>query len=142
MGPLFRNWVRGGTLGFDIVSVDDYNSRLDNVIIDGSDAQLRDFANQNLGYKRDKGIDFIAKRKGKFVIGEDKFISDEGGHKNDQFLDAMTTLEEKTHKNVTCVAILDGVLYIPSRKKMYTKITSGNIPVMSALLLRDYLYSL
>lgn len=64
------------------------------------------------------------------------------GHQNDQFLDAMTTLRTQTMKNVINIAILDGVLYIPSRKKMYREITMNDIPVMSALLLRDFLYSL
>lgn len=64
------------------------------------------------------------------------------GHQNDQFLDAMTTIQEENSDNVRYIAILDGVLYIPGRKKMYTMITSQDIPVMSALLLRDYLYNL
>lgn len=37
---------------------------------------------------------------------------------------------------------MDGVLYIPGKKKMYNAITSENINVMSALLLRNFLYSL
>ena len=78
----------------------------------------------------------------KYVIGEAKFISDEGGHQNGQFLDSMTTLETPTANNVINIAILDGVLYIPSEKKMHTEITTKDVPVMSALLLRDFLYSL
>lgn len=103
---------------------------------------MMSFAKQHLGYKRDKGIDFLGRFNGKYVIGEAKFISDEGGHQNDQFLDAMTTIQEENSDDVRYIAILDGVLYIPGRKKMYTMITSQDIPVMSALLLRDYLYNL
>ncbi len=143
MGPLFRRWVASGTLGLFPVSEDIFTSSDDNAILDGSDAQLKQFAINNLGYSReDKGIDFIARFNSKYVIGEAKFISDEGGHQNDQFLDAMTTLRTQTMKNVINIAILDGVLYIPSRKKMYREITMNDIPVMSALLLRDFLYSL
>ena len=87
-------------------------------------------------------MDFIARKGNLFIIGEAKFISDEGGHQNDQFLDAITTLETETNRNVLKVAVLDGILYIKSKKKMYQTITSKNVPVMSALLLRDYLYSL
>jgi hypothetical protein len=61
---------------------------------------------------------------------------------NAQFLDAMTTLHSKTMENVVNIAILDGVLYIPGRKKMYTSITQDNVPVFSALLLRDFLFQL
>lgn len=143
MGPLFRRWVASGTLGLFPVPEDVFISCSDNAILDGSDAQLKQFAITHLGYTRnDKGIDFIARFNNKYIIGEAKFISDEGGHQNDQFLDAMTTLRTQTMENVINVAILDGVLYIPGRKKMYREITTNDIPVMSALLLRDFLYSL
>lgn len=142
MGPLFRNYVNSGVLG--VKPVDEYQFDLQNkgiAILSGSDAYLKQYAQRKLGYLRDKGIDLIAKVDGTFIVGEAKFISDEGGHQNDQFLDAMTTLNEKTHDNVINIAILDGVLYIPGKKKMYSTITKDNLPVMSALLLRDYLYS-
>ena len=116
----------------------EFRSNNANAILAGSDAQLKEYAQRYLGYTRDKGVDFLGRFNGKYIIGEAKFISDEGGHQNDQFLDAMTTLRSRTRDNVINVAILDGVLYIPSRKKMYTSITSENIPVFSALVLRDY----
>ncbi|MBQ9417719.1 MAG: restriction endonuclease [Bacteroidales bacterium] len=142
MGQLFRQWIRRGVLGMGMVDVGNFSEGMNNVILDGSDNALMQFAQTNLGYTRDKGIDFIAYRNKQYVIGEAKFISDEGGHQNDQFLDAMTTLRSKVNENVQCVAILDGVLYIHSRKKMYRTITEGNLLVMSALLLRNYLYTL
>lgn len=142
MGPLFRNWLRLGVLGMEVVHVDDFSHNTNNVVIDGSDDELKNFAQRNLGYNRNKGIDFIAHRNKQFVIGEAKFISDEGGHQNDQFLDAITTINTPVKNNVHCIAILDGVLYIHSRAKMYKTITENNMPVMSALLLRNYLYTL
>jgi hypothetical protein len=142
MGPLFRRWVESGTLGLFPVPEYEFMANNNNAILSGSDAQLMTFAQTHLGYTRNKGVDFVARFNNKYIIGEAKFISDEGGHQNDQFLDAMTTLEEPTAANVINIAILDGVLYIRSRKKMYTEITTKNVPVMSALLLRDYLFSL
>ncbi|MBQ5843791.1 MAG: restriction endonuclease [Alistipes sp.] len=142
MGPLFRRWVESGTLGLKPIPTEMFVANDDNAILSGSDAQLKDFAQQYLGYSRDKGVDFIARFNGKYVIGEAKFISDEGGHQNDQFLDAMTTLRTPMRDNVVSIAILDGVLYIPGDKKMYKEITTNDILVMSALLLRDFLYSL
>lgn len=53
----------------------------------------------------------------------------------------MTTIRSVANENVRKIAILDGILYIPGRKKMYKAITEQDVPVMSALLLRDYLYS-
>jgi len=42
------------------------------------------------------------------------------------------------------VAILDGVIYIPNRGKMYQQLSESddNKVILSSLLLRDYLYSL
>lgn len=143
MGPLFKRWISSGTMGITPVSAEIFASTEENAILDGSDAQLKRYATDNLGYTRlDKGVDFIARFNKRYIIGEAKFISDDGGHQNDQFLDAMTTLHTPTRNNVINIAILDGVLYIPGKKKMYNEITTNDIPVMSALLLRDFLYSL
>lgn len=141
-GTAFKQWLDKGTLGLKPIDLSKYERNNDNAVFRGPDAQMMSFAKQHLGYKRDKGIDFLGRFNGKYVIGEAKFISDEGGHQNDQFLDAMTTIQEENSDDVRYIAILDGVLYIPGRKKMYTMITSQDIPVMSALLLRDYLYNL
>lgn len=142
MGPLFRRWVESGTLGLTPVSEYRFKSNNDDAILAGSDASLMEYAKRYLGYKRDKGVDFLGRFNGKYVIGEAKFISDEGGHQNDQFLDAMTTIESPSRSDVINIAILDGVLYIPGKKKMYMHITQNDVPVMSAILLRDYLYQL
>ena len=142
MGPLFRRWVESGTLGLFPVEEYQFRRSKDNAILSGSDAQLMEYAQNYLGYTRDKGVDFLGRFNGKYVIGEAKFISDEGGHQNDQFLDAMTTLHNPTRSDVVNIAILDGVLYIPGKKKMYTAITTEDVPVFSALLLRDFLYQL
>lgn len=143
MGSLFRNWIESGVLGVFPVDEEEFLANNDNAILRGSDAQLKRFAQNHLGYTRsdDKGIDFLARFNGIYIIGEAKFISDEGGHQNDQFLDAMTTIRSVANENVRKIAILDGILYIPGRKKMYKAITEQDVPVMSALLLRDYLYS-
>lgn len=142
MGPLFRRWINTGTLGMQPMTLAEFTSTSGDAILDGSDQQLKDYASRYLGYTRDKGIDFVGRFNGVYVIGEAKFISDEGGHQNDQFFDAMMTLDSVVNEDVRKIAILDGVLYIKSKKRMYTHITSCDKPIMSALLLRDYLYSL
>lgn len=143
MGQLFRIWINNCGLGIKPVSEQDFMSNSNNAVLTGSDQELKDFAIKYCGYTRiDKGVDLIARFNNKYVVGEAKFISDEGGHQNGQFLDSMLTLHTDAPKNVVYVAILDGVLYIPSKKKMYSYITDNDENVMSALLLRDFLYSL
>ncbi len=146
MGPLFRRWISSGVLGLYPISLEKFMSNNDNAILDGSDATLLTFAQQNLGYQRDKGVDLIARFNGKYIIGEAKFISDIGGHQNAQFNDAITTIGTNASNGVIKVGIMDGVLYIKPRKgqgtSVYNKITKRDMPILSALLLRDFLYSL
>lgn len=142
MGPLFQRWVGKGSLGLEPVPQYVFESSENDAILAGTNKSLMEFAHMNLGYSRNKGIDFIARFNKQYVIGEAKFISDESEHQNDQFLDAMATIQTSTKGNVHNIAILDGVLYIKSRKKMYQTITTNDLPVMSALVLRDYLFSL
>jgi len=99
------------------------------------------FAKEHLDYRHPKGLDFVGRFNGKYVIGEAKFLTDFGGHQNAQFNDAIAVLNAKTSKAMT-VAILDGVLYIKGKNKMYTEITGGlrNENIMSALVFREFLY--
>jgi hypothetical protein len=102
-----------------------------------------EFARSELGYNRDKGLDFVARFNGKYVIGETKFLTDFGGHQNAQFNDAISTIETKNVKAIK-VAILDGVLYIKGNSKMYKQLTEKykNCNIMSALVLREFLYQI
>lgn len=142
IGPLFRRWLRNKSLGIAPVKLDDFLSAKGNAILDAGDAEMMKFARDNLNYRHNKGLDFIGCFNGKYVIGEAKFLTDYGGHQNAQFNDAITTLKTPGVKAIT-VAILDGVLYIKGKNKMYKAITSRrlrNDNVMSALVLREYLY--
>lgn len=142
MGPLFRNWVRKGMLGVYPVCEEEFMAHTDNAILDGSDASLLSFARRHLGYTRKKGVDFIARFNRKYVIGEAKFISDEGGHQNAQFNDAMAVIMAQTNEKVIHIGIMDGVLYIKSARHKHRLITDNDVLVMSALVLREFLYSL
>jgi hypothetical protein len=70
-------------------------------------------------------------------------LTDFGGHQNAQFADAISTIKTDGVKAVK-VAILDGVLYIKGNNKMYKSITTTykDYNIMSALVLREFLYSL
>lgn len=104
---------------------------------------MKEFAKSRLNYHRNKGLDFVGRFHGKYVIGEAKFITDFGGHQNAQFDDAIATLTTSNVRAIS-IAILDGVLYIPNKGKLYAAITGKykNHNIMSALVLREFLYSL
>lgn len=141
IGPLFRRWLRKKSLGIEPVRPSEFLKSSKNAILDASDAEMMDFARKHLNYQRNKGLDFIGRFNGKYIIGEAKFLTDFGGHQNAQFNDAIETLKVK-NVNAIKIAILDGVLYIQGNNKMYKSITSTfkEENIMSALVLREFLY--
>ncbi len=142
IGPLFRRWIRRGALGVQSVPLEEFLLTKDNAILDAGDAQMMGFTKDYLGYNRDKGLDFVARFNEQYVIGEAKFLTDFGGHQYAQFNDAISTVTADV--NAVTVAILDGVLYIAGRNKMYRNITGdlSEYNIMSSLVLRDFLYQL
>lgn len=143
IGPLFRRWLNQKSLGVKPVALDKFVSTKDNAILDANDAETKSFAKEHLNYRLNKGLDLIARFNGKYVVGEAKFLTDFGGHQNAQFNDGVAPLKLRGLK-ATPVAILDGVLYIKGRSKMYRTIMTRlkNKNIMSSLVLREFLYQL
>ncbi len=148
IGPMFKNWIKKGIIGVDIYEeTQQFISCKSNCILNGSDKMMQEFAWRYLGYRRDKGIDFIAKFNNKYILAETKFLTDFGGHQDAQFNDALETLncdysKKIVQNEVIPIAILDGVLYLDKNQKMcsYLKNNPEKL-IMSALVLREYLYS-
>ena len=143
IGPLLKRWISSGALGILPVSLKDFVSNNDNAILNATDAELASWCKEKLNYSRNKGLDFVARFNGKYIIGEVKFLTDFGGHQNAQFEDAISTIETPNVKAIK-IAILDGVLYIKGTNKMHTQLIqkSDKYDIMSALVLREYLYSI
>lgn len=149
MGPMFKNWLKTGALDCGICEEEYvFLNAAENCIFLSSDKRMKDFAAAHLGYTRiNKGLDFIAKFNGKYVIAETKFLTDFGGHQNDQFEDAVSTLMSGINpacgRQVIKIAIIDGVLYIKSKNKLYSFLEEhSELTILSALVLKDFLYSL
>jgi hypothetical protein len=143
IGPLFKRWLTNGGLGIKPVGINDFQKNEENAVLDASDAEMKDWCSKHLRYSRDKGLDFVGRFNKKYVIGEAKFLTDFGGHQNAQFSDAISTITNSSVQAIT-IAILDGVLYIKTNNKMYRDITTTylNCNIMSALVLREFLYSI
>jgi len=78
-----------------LLGVDDFETCKGIAFLQGSDAQLKDFANTVLDCDLDKGPDFLTKVGKRYMIGEAKFLTDYGGHQNAQFEDALRLLRSK-----------------------------------------------
>ena len=139
IGPMFRRWISQRSLGISPVGIDEFVSTNRNAVLSGSDSELKNFASDQLGYDGDKGLDLLVRFNGKYVIGEAKFLTDFGGHQNAQFNDAVSIFDQPDLDAIP-VAVLDGVLYIRSRGRMYQHITSSDQNIMSSLVLREFLY--
>jgi hypothetical protein len=143
IGSMFGNWIKKKSLGIDPIPLTQFENVKTNAILAGSDEEKKMFAKKHLNYHREKGLDLVAIFNGKFVIGEAKFLTAEGGSQNSDFEDAITTLENK-EANAIKIAILDGVPYIKSKSKMHKFITNPykNYNIMSSLVLREFLYQI
>jgi hypothetical protein len=143
IGPLFHRWIDKRHLGVDLLRQDEFLATESNAILRGSDNELMGFANTHLNYNGTKGLDFIARFNGKYIVGEAKFLTDFGGHQNAQFEDAKNLLRNTSVKALK-LAILDGVLYIPKKTKMhkFLKECPETYNIMSCLVLRDFLYQI
>jgi hypothetical protein len=143
IGPLFRRWLQKKTLGLELLTQLEFMATDENAIFEGSDEQLRQFAKTYLNYDGTKGLDFIARMHGKYIVGEAKFLTDFGGHQNGQFADGLTLLRNTSVKAIK-VAIYDGVLYIKGDNKMYSYIANHKeeYNIFSSLFLRDFLYNI
>ena len=139
---MFRNWLKNKSLGIEPVTLDDFMANDNDAILDAGDDAIMKFANEYLNYNHNKGLDFVGRFNKKYVIGEAKFLTDFGGHQNAQF-NEISTIQAKGVDAVK-IAILDGVLFIKGRNKMYKSIaeTYKDYNILSALVLREFLYQL
>ena len=143
---MFKEWLKRA-IGVPVLPLSRFPTAKGNCILEGSDAELMSFARESLGYDGEKGLDFVGRFGGQYVVGEAKFLTDFGGHQNAQFEDAKRILENRTIKAVK-IAILDGVLYIPGAKgggnKMYRYLVENksNHNILSALVLNEFLFAL
>lgn len=142
--PLFKRWVDSWALWLTPLKKEDFLKSEEDAILSWSDEEMKNFAKEHLWYKRGKWLDFIGRFNWKYVIWEAKFLTDFWGHQNAQFEDAISTIKWEANPDVIKIAILDWVCYIKGKAKMYKEITEkyNNYNIMSALVLRDFLYSL
>jgi len=143
MGGRFSNWLNKGVMGVFPVSEEEFLSTKTNAILKGGDKKLTEFAKREFGYNKGKGLDFIGRFNGKYLIGEAKFISAIGGNQGTAFTDIETTITAEV-KNVIPIGILDGIPWIKDKSPYYKKIISKyqDYNIMSALVLREFLYQL
>ena len=149
IGPMFKTWVKNGKLGLRIFNDPSiFKKSREDGILDGSDSMLMLYAKENLFYSRDKGLDLIIRVNGKYIVCENKFITDFGGAQNNQFRDAVETASqglkaECIEKGIYYVALLDGIVYTNEGGIFYNTLKNNDdLLLMSVLVLGDFINSL
>lgn len=142
MGQAFHYWVQRGFCRIPLLNAEKFEKTKSDAIFDAHDAELKKWCAQKLGYEREKGLDFVARVKGKYIIGEAKFLTDFGGHQGAQFADALATMNTGTSKKVQKIIIADGVCYLPRGDKLCRQIRNTEGVILSSLFLPDFLHSL
>jgi len=137
IGPQFRRWL--GKQRFPFVHRDVFQESTKGIcFLDGSDKELFEYATKTLHSGLDKEPDFIAKAGEEYVVGEAKFITASGGHQNTSLQDALRMVKG-TQGRAHRVAILDGIIWFESGGKMFQTIKVSGSPILTALLLMEYL---
>lgn len=143
IGPMFREYLKRK---FNFFDIKEFENSSDLCFLNGGDKLLKTYAINELNCKfseLSKGLDFVAKLKNKYLIGTAKFITDFGGSQDNQFMEAIRLVKEtKTPKNVTKVAVIDGVVYLGGKMKSTLVELRKYEFCFSALLLEEFLKSL
>jgi len=139
IGTLFRKWLP--KLPYPLLDRTKFEKYSGIALLQGSDAELMEYANTALKCNLQKAPDLLAKSGRTLVLGEAKFLTSSGGHQNAQFQDALTLLRGKDG-NALRIAILDGVVWIQGKTKMFKTICQLKETALTALLLNEFLKDL
>lgn len=137
-GNQFRDWLKSK---FSVVDMDAFRSSKTGIVaLGGSELEGRNFCNTDMGVGISKRPDLVAKTAGKYVVGEAKFLSSAGGNQGRAFDDGITVSNNSSGIALK-VFILDGIHWIETGSEQFKKIQYGSTPILSALLLEEYLKS-
>ncbi len=138
-GPAFATWTRKEFAWVDIEKFE--SSKQGIVILDASEQEAMEFCNKEMGVGIAKRPDLVAKAGSKYVIGEAKFLSSTGGNQDRAFEDGMK-LANNSSGNAYKVFVLDGFHWIDTGSDAHQQIVHSAAPILSALLLKDFLKNL
>lgn len=125
---MFKQWINKKSLGILPISEKEFLSTKENAILKGNNIELNRFASEHFAYRKLKGLEFISRFNGKFIIGEVRYITAE----ENLYL-------ESEIKEAAFISIIDGIPNGSYYKKL-SAINPNNI-VISILVLREFLYS-
>ena len=108
------------------------------LMMKGSMGKFKEFANDNLDCGVDKQLDVLLKVNGSYVIGEAKFVTNFGGHQNEEVKEALDFVNS-SRGSATRIAILDGAIWYNTGNRMSQRVQNTENIVMSVLLFPDFI---
>lgn len=140
LGNAFKKWLT--TIGYKMVDERELiDSRRGILLLRGSDQRLMEFSRRQLDCRLKKGIDLVAKKDSKYIVGEAKFLTTPGGEQDRGFDDALSFVGGEGG-NALRIALIDGYVWLNNDTGLNQKIRSGNFPIMSAILVKNFLSKL
>ena len=113
-----------------------YNDRI--LFLKGTGNELLNFVNNELYIGMNESPNLIAKVGEKIIIGKSKFLSDYGGHQNNQLNKIISFFNFSTSNSIILVGLVDGIAWIKRNRKIHRKILKNNNFIFSSLLLKDF----
>jgi hypothetical protein len=148
LGAVFRQWLKrtfsnrkGYCLGTDLLSCP--KGKI--MFFDGADTAIASYicdilkiSLKNVNFRRD----ILISIEGRIIVGEARFLSTSGGSQDRDIgntLNFVRTVNKSKINKFTAVAIIDGIVWFNAPYKKRMQNAAKNVPVMSALLIEDYL---
>jgi len=135
IGPLFQAWLRRT---FQFVPALAFANRAGLVFLEGTDGEIKNYANVALRCGLDRGIDFVAKHRDHFFIGEAKFITDTGGQQAERLRGVVHRFLRLNRGIATRLLVLDGVPWVNGDNAMHRSLRRQRKVILSAILLAEY----
>jgi|SaaInlV_165m_DNA_1040744.scaffolds.fasta_scaffold25721_2 hypothetical protein len=147
IGPLFGYYIKDLCTKHNYSYLDEKEFKKSTegiAILNAGDKKAKQFAEENLEYTINKGLDIVAKVNEKYVIGEAKWIGTPGGNQDKSGNDAFGLVDGYNSDNVIPINILDGYVWLDNLKNSKTPktIREKDKHILSALLLNEFFESL
>jgi hypothetical protein len=143
MGSAFQNWLRKAfpSWGIPVLPRSQFETYRGLCFLDARNTAIQNYVNSRLGIKLERGRDFLAKVKDRYVVGEARFLSTSGGSQTRDLLETINFI--KTVKgNVQAIGVIDGIVWFNGKYvRVLSELGEGEV-VLTALLLKDFLKSL
>lgn len=143
MGQAFYNWLRQYFLSKNVPFLPEIQFKDHNGVafFDGNDIAILNFVNKQLGYRLERGRDFLYRTGNKFVIGEARFLSTAGGSQT-RDLDETIKFIKSVKERIIGVGVLDGIVWFNRSYVKKLESLKEDEPALTVLLLDEFLQSL